>query len=134
MRLLPTVILCLALIGPVGYQAAAQGFVATPVEISTDKVNVKGTVYWLHKVLKGHTLYSISKAYGVSVDEIKAANPSLSEGLKAGMLIYIPDKAATTGTVTADQPENTSVTTEQPTKEKPQKKVVKDKKKYKSIM
>lgn len=131
MRLLPTVILCLALIGPVGYQAAAQGFVATPVEISTDKVNVKGTVYWLHKVLKGHTLYSISKAYGVSVDEIKAANPSLSEGLKAGMLIYIPDKAATTGTVTADQPENTSVTTEQPTKEKPQKKVVKDKKKYK---
>ncbi len=131
MRLLPTVILCLALIGPVGYQAAAQGFVATPVEISTDKVNVKGTVYWLHKVLKGHTLYSISKAYGVSVDEIKAANPSLSEGLKAGMLIYIPDKTATTGTVTADQPENTSVTTEQPTKEKPQKKVVKDKKKYK---
>lgn len=131
MRLLPTVILCLALIGPVGYQAAAQGFVATPVEISTDKVNVKGTVYWLHKVLKGHTLYSISKAYGVSVDEIKAANPSLSEGLKAGMLIYIPDKTATTGTVTADQPENTSVTTEQPSKEKPQKKVVKDKKKYK---
>lgn len=131
MRLLPTVILCLALIGPVGYQAAAQGFVATPVEISTDKVNVKGTAYWLHKVLKGHTLYSISKAYGVSVDEIKAANPSLSEGLKAGMLIYIPDKTATTGTVTADQPENTSVTTEQPTKEKPQKKVVKDKKKYK---
>lgn len=131
MRLLPTVILCLALIGPVGYQAAAQGFVATPVEISTDKVNVKGTVYWLHKVLKGHTLYSISKAYGVSVDEIKAANPSLSEGLKAGMLIYIPDKTATTGTVTADQPENTSVTTEQPTKQKPQKKVVKDKKKYK---
>lgn len=131
MRLLPTVILCLALIGPVGYQAAAQGFVATPVEISTDKVNVKGTVYWLHKVLKGHTLYSISKAYGVSVDEIKAANPSLSEGLKAGTLIYIPDKAATTGTVTADQPENTSVTTEQPTNEKPQKKVVKDKKKYK---
>ena len=48
-------------------------------------------------MLKGHTLYSISKAYGVDIDAIKAANPSLSEGLKAGMLLYIPEQPARTG-------------------------------------
>ena len=89
MRLLLTVLLGLMLAAPAAVRADAQEFVATPVEISADKVNVKGTVYYLHKVLKGHTLYSISKAYGVDIDAIKAANPTLSEGLKAGMLLYI---------------------------------------------
>ena len=97
MRLLLTVLLGLMLAAPAAVRAGAQEFVATPVEISADKVNVKGTVYYLHKVLKGHTLYSISKAYGVDIDAIKAANPSLSEGLKAGMLLYIPEQPARTG-------------------------------------
>lgn len=96
MRLLLTVLLGLMLAAPAAVRAGAQEFVATPVEISADKVNVKGTVYYLHKVLKGHTLYSISKAYGVDIDAIKAANPSLSEGLKAGMLLYIPELPART--------------------------------------
>lgn len=72
-----------------------QTFVPTPVEISTDKVNIRGEIFYAHKVLKGHTLYSISKAYGVSVENIKAVNPALEqEGLKAGMIIYIPTAAA----------------------------------------
>ena len=140
MRLLPTLILSLALLAPAGYQAAAQGFVATPVEISVDKVNVNGTVYWLHKVLKGHTLYSISKAYGVTVEELRTANPSLAEGLKAGMLLYIPDKAET-GRIAADAAAAAASSTVdqkaeneekvQAAKTKPQKKSAKDKKKYK---
>ncbi len=103
MRLLLTALLCFLLTAPAWTEAAAQDFVATPVEVSTDKVNVKGTVYLLHKVLKGHTLYSISKAYGVSIDAVREANPSLSEGLKAGMLLYIPAAGDTGVTATTDE-------------------------------
>lgn len=91
MRITLTALLCLLLAANTLTNAAAQDFVATPVEVSTEKVNVRGTVYYLHKVLKGHTLYSISKAYGVEVEDIRKANPSLSEGLKAGTLLYIPE-------------------------------------------
>ena len=59
---------------------------------------------------------------------------ALIGGLSFNPANTLMSQAATTGTVTADQPENTSVTTEQPTKEKPQKKVVKDKKKYKKYI
>lgn len=113
MRLLLTTLLCVMLAARTGMNASAQDFVATPVEISSEKVNVRGIVYYLHKVLKGHTLYSISKAYGVSQDAIREANPLLSEGLKAGMLLYIPDTAAKV---------ETPVDTVTKEKEKPQKK------------
>ena len=113
MRLLLTTLLCVMLAARTGMNASAQDFVATPVEISSEKVNVRGIVYYLHKELKGHTLYSISKAYGVSQDAIREANPVLSEGLKAGMLLYIPDTAAKV---------ETPVDTVTKEKEKPQKK------------
>jgi len=44
----------------------------------------------LHNVEQGQTFYSISKQYGVSIEAIKAANPELTEGLKAGQQIKIP--------------------------------------------
>lgn len=83
-------VLCMFLSVSWATESFAQEFVPTPVEISQEKVNVNGDIYYLHKVLKGQTLYSISKAYGVSLDELQNANQSLSEGLKAGMLLYIP--------------------------------------------
>lgn len=90
-RPLLTILLCISAIIFPAYVLTAQTFVATPVEISSDKVNIKGEIFYAHKVLKGHTLYSISKAYGIAVDEIKTVNPALGqEGLKAGMIIYIP--------------------------------------------
>jgi LysM repeat protein/ABC-type branched-subunit amino acid transport system substrate-binding protein len=45
-----------------------------------------------HTVILGETLYSISKQYGVSVEEIQNANNGLNEGLKAGEVILIPSK------------------------------------------
>lgn len=100
MRIMLTALLCILLATDTVTNAAAQDFVATPVEVSTEKVKVQGIVYYLHKVLKGHTLYSISKAYGVDAEDIRKANPSLQEGLKAGMLLYIPE-AAPAGITTA---------------------------------
>ncbi len=43
-----------------------------------------------HKVLAKETLYSVSKKYGVKVDEIRDLNPDAKWGLKTGMVIKIP--------------------------------------------
>lgn len=43
-----------------------------------------------HTAKAKETLYSISKQYGVTVEELIAANPALSQGLKLGQTIKIP--------------------------------------------
>ena len=50
--------------------ASAQDYVAPPVSISKDKVKIDGKVFYSHIVLDKQTLYSISKAYNVSVEEM----------------------------------------------------------------
>lgn len=45
-----------------------------------------------HKVVKGETLYSVSKIYDVPVEALLKGNPSLSDGLKEGMVLSIPQK------------------------------------------
>ena len=55
-------------------------------------VVIGGAKYTIHDVVKGETLYSLARRYGVTVDEIKGANEVLAEGLKAGQRIKIPAK------------------------------------------
>ncbi|MFN8273495.1 MAG: LysM peptidoglycan-binding domain-containing protein [Flavobacteriaceae bacterium] len=44
-----------------------------------------------HKVIAKETLYSLSRDFNVSVDEIKAANPELAnKGLQIGQIVKIP--------------------------------------------
>ena len=48
-----------------------------------------------HLVAPKETLYSISKLYSVSIEELQNANPTLiSEGLKAGQNLVIPNKSS----------------------------------------
>jgi LysM repeat protein len=58
--------------------------------------------YITHEVSKGETLYGISHTYGVSVDDLVAANPSLKNGVKAGSTINIPNKSYTAPTDAQD--------------------------------
>lgn len=72
-----------------------------------DIVVVNGVKYAVHDVVKGETLYSLARRYGVTIDEINAANASLVNGLKAGERIRIPVKAeetTTAKTTTTEQP------------------------------
>lgn len=46
----------------------------------------------VYQVAEKETLYSISKKFGVSVDQIEEANPELKSGLKKGQKIFIPSK------------------------------------------
>ena len=53
-----------------------------------------------HEVKAGETLYGISRAYGLSESEIKAANPSINaEGtIMAGQVLVIPEKKSSVQT------------------------------------
>ena len=104
--------LCLLL--PAGMQA--QGYSQPPVTISGEKVRTgDGKIYFSHTVLEKQTLFSISKAYGVSVEDIEAANPNLdlkTQGLKKNSIILIPFNStaaaefATVGHPRQEEPEN----------------------------
>lgn len=75
----------------IGQAASAQTYEAAPVTVSKEKVKVDGKTYYSHIVLEKQTLYSISKAYEVSIDDIYKANPNLKEtGLKKNGIILIP--------------------------------------------
>lgn len=62
------------------------------VEISTEVDIINGKAYYIHEVKEGQTLYSISKAYEVSIDIIKEANRMSDDQLKKGYLLKIPAK------------------------------------------
>lgn len=84
-------ILALMMASAVCGELYGQGYAPVPVAISSEKVKVNGTLYYSHIVLERQTLYSISKAYGVTVDQIYEANPSVkTEGLKKNAILLIP--------------------------------------------
>ena len=94
-------ILILAALFLSGTAAVAQEYVPAPVTVSKEKVKLNGKVYLSHVVLERQTLYSISQAYGISVDDIYEANPSLREtGLQKNAIILIPYREATAAETT----------------------------------
>lgn len=71
--------------------ANGQEYQNTPVTISQDKVRHNGEVCYSHIVKERQTLYSISKAYEVSVEDIYKYNPAVKEsGLKVNSILIIP--------------------------------------------
>lgn len=89
------VILAVILLSSVQNSVSAQEYISTPVSISKEKVRVNGKVCYSHVVREKQTLYSIAKAYEVSIDDIYSLNPSLKEeGLKKNSIILIPAEAA----------------------------------------
>ena len=76
-------------------EAAAQAYAPVQVTISKEKVKIDGKICYSHIVLEKQTLYSISKAYNVSIDDIYRFNPTLKEtGLKKNGIILIPSQEA----------------------------------------
>lgn len=51
---------------------------------------IDGKKYYLHTVEKGQTLFGISKAYGLSVNDVLVENPDALNGIKPGMVLRIP--------------------------------------------
>lgn len=79
-------------------------FIKIPVEPAnpaSQETEEQGMNY--RRVAKGETLYSLSKEYNVSVDEIKAANNGLPDGLKTGSFIKIPVRQRSSKTESSSQ-------------------------------
>jgi LysM repeat protein/ABC-type branched-subunit amino acid transport system substrate-binding protein len=75
----------------------AVSFAQVPIQKSTEKVRINGKVYYIHVVKKGQTLYSLSKAYEVTIQQITESNAGLPEGLKEWQSIKIPVAPDATG-------------------------------------
>jgi LysM repeat protein len=55
---------------------------------------IKGNKFYVYKVEKGETIYSITKRFNVTEDELKKNNPDLKDGLKNKMQLLIPASKA----------------------------------------
>ena len=85
-----------------------QEYISTPVTVSKEKVRVNGKVCYSHIVREKQTLFSIAKAYDVTVDDIYSFNPSLKEtGLKKNAIILIPSAEALSAAQPAEKPSAT---------------------------
>jgi len=82
-----------------------QAWSQVPVERSKDKVIISGTPYYIHIVKKSETLYSISRAYNITVEEINRENPPALYGIKEGQSLRIPVRE-----ISKNEPSVTSVT------------------------
>ena len=76
------------------FQAVLFAQEPTTVERSNNKVILEGTVYYIHVVKSGQTLYAISKAYGISQKEIAIENPGVVSGVQIGQALKIPVEPA----------------------------------------
>lgn len=74
-----------------GFCAQAQQPPVPVVKDTTKRTKVDGAYYYLFTVKQGQTVFSIAKAYSVSVDDINNANADVkANGVKSGQTIKIP--------------------------------------------
>ena len=70
--------------------------VQTPTEQSTIQGPVVPRCKDMHKVKRKETVFSVSREYGISEQELLAANPELKNGMKKGQYLCIPYPGAIT--------------------------------------
>lgn len=94
MKKLTILLLTFFLAGPLaGNLILAQEYSQPEVTVSKERVRLGGKVYYSHVVLEKQTLFSVAKAYGVTMQDIIDANPSYdlkNTGLRKNQIILIP--------------------------------------------
>jgi len=90
MKYLPGVILLLIIFSaaPLRAETTAQSENSLLDSLGTEVAN--GKTYILHKVDPGQTLFAVTRRYGVTISNIRAANAGMSDALRAGQVIRIP--------------------------------------------
>ena len=91
MRIRQSELVLLILLFIIGSVASGQ----VVVERSGNKVVISGVSYFIHQVKKGETAYSISRAYGIKVEELVRENPPALYGLNEGQTLRIPVESVT---------------------------------------
>ncbi|OFX69446.1 MAG: hypothetical protein A2X12_11605 [Bacteroidetes bacterium GWE2_29_8] len=87
------------------YSFAQQNNIVKSKEIK----NINGKKYYIHIVSKGQTLYSIAKAYNVSVIDIKKANYNITDVLAPEQIVKIPVTSANIDKPVNKQLQNTKI-------------------------
>jgi len=87
---------------PIGYKLIIKGNVSKAVKTAAVTESKKETVnpsavkvttpinYWNYEVKSKETLYSLSKMFGMSQEELIALNPTMAYGVTEGMTLKIP--------------------------------------------
>ncbi|KAF2331845.1 PBP1 and LysM peptidoglycan-binding domain-containing protein [Flavobacterium ginsenosidimutans] len=86
---------------PVGYRLIIKGIAPKEEGVQTEptktveskkpvETSKKAVSYMDYQVKPKETLYSLGRVFHLSQDELVALNPSLSEGLKEGMILKVP--------------------------------------------
>ena len=79
---------------PIGFQLKINKNVPKNVPakavITAEKPIVKSESVFEYTVKPGETLYGLTKLFAISSDKLMALNPSLSEGVKEGMVLKLP--------------------------------------------
>ena len=75
----------------------------TPAEKPAIQGPVQSRCKDMHKVKRKETVFSVSREYGISEQELIAANPELKKGMKKGQYLCIPYPSATTMQPTTPQ-------------------------------
>jgi len=95
-RLAYSFVASICLLTAVSTTMSAQSYSAPAVTVTKDKVKAPdGKVYYSHVVTERQTLFSIAKAYNVTLQEIYDSNKYLNletEGLKKEQILLIPVK------------------------------------------
>ncbi len=101
--ILPVVAFAILFVSPINVSAQV------PVEVSTEKVVTGGKAYYMHEVQKSQTLYSISRAYRVTIASIEGENIIPPNGIQTGQVLKIPvpDQAAPVAQPRQVQPRQT---------------------------
>jgi LysM repeat protein len=68
--------------------------------VAETKPTVSRTMFYA--VQQGETLFSISRKFGISVDEITKRNPLVSSGLTVGMELLLPEKKEINSTIQSE--------------------------------
>ena len=61
----------------------------------TKVVDVEGNLFEYYQVQPQETLFSITRRFGISRDSLVSINPALADGLKAGMVLKVPNLKST---------------------------------------
>ncbi len=69
---------------------------ATGIRLARERIMFNGKAYYMHEVLKGQTLYSLARAYKVTILDIDRENAIPAGGIQAGQVLRIPASSSLT--------------------------------------
>ncbi|MES2862979.1 MAG: LysM peptidoglycan-binding domain-containing protein [Bacteroidota bacterium] len=86
----------------IGMQIRLNKNTALPKIAAVEFQPIRTTKTMFYAVQQGETLFSISRKFGISVDEITKKNPMVANGLTVGMELILPEKKEINSTIQSD--------------------------------